>query len=159
MTFSPKGQYFLAAAGDAGDRSPVRIYNAKTGKLVSRFTPEEDIGWSGGRFSPDGSKVGFLGAPRIQSLRLGVGQWEAASQAGRAHAIPDLGNVFPRRQTYRLRRSRPEPCASGMRPPEKIVHTHLEGHAGGLRFGCFSPDGKHIVSYYSNDKTMRSRLG
>src|SRR5438876_9526551 len=53
VAFSPNGRYFLAA-GDAGGRSPVRVYDAKTGKLVCKFLPDDDVGWTSARFSPDG---------------------------------------------------------------------------------------------------------
>jgi WD40 repeat protein len=148
--FAPKGRYFLAA-GDAGVRSPVRIYDGKTGKLVSQFTPDEDLGWTGARFSPDGAKVVSWGSTSTKAY-----VWEAATGKQlfklEGHKEPvSLANFAPdgkrivsgsADQTLRV-----WDAATGK---ELLV---LEGHTDNC-LGCFSPDGKCIVSA-SHDRTLR----
>jgi WD40 repeat protein len=150
VTFAPGGRHFLAA-GDAGARSPVRIYQAKTGKLVCRFLPDEDIGWTGGRFSPDGTRVVSWGS---SSPNLYV--WEAATGKEllklEGHRDPVSFAAFSRDGKRILsgsvdRTLRIWDAASG-----KELRT-LEGHTDDCA-GCFSPDGKHVISY-SGDRTVR----
>jgi WD40 repeat protein len=150
VSFAPNGRYFLAA-GDAGVRSPVRVYDGKTGKLVSSFTPDEDLGWTGARFSPDGAKVVSWGSTSAK-----VYVWESAT--GRqlvkleGHKEPvSLASFSPNGkrilsagadQTLRV-----WDAATGK---ELLV---LDGHTDGC-VGCFAPDGIHIVSS-SHDRTLR----
>jgi WD40 repeat protein len=150
VTFSPNGRHFLAA-GDAGGRSPVRIYDAKSGKLICRFLPDEDIGWTGGRFSPDGSKVVSWGSTS-PNLYL----WEAATgkqllkleghrePVGLANFSPDGKQIVSGSADHMLR-IWDASTGKGLRA--------LEGHTDHCA-GVFSPDGKRIISY-SGDRTVR----
>jgi WD40 repeat protein len=151
VTFSPNGRYFLAA-GDAGGRSPVRIYDGKTAQLVSQLVPNEDVGWSGGAFNPDGTKVVSWGTT---SAALYV--WEAATGRqllkleGHKEVIlcgsfsPDGKRILSSSGDRTLR---VWDAATGK---ELLV---LEGHADGWCGGRFSPDGKRIVSSGA-DQTLR----
>jgi WD40 repeat protein/serine/threonine protein kinase len=148
VTFSPDGRYFLAT-GDAGNRSPVRIYDGKTGQLISQFVPDVDTGASYAAFSPDGTKV-------VSSDRAAAYVWESAK--GRrllkleghkerpwyATFSPDGKRILTGSFDHTLR---VWDAATGK---ELLV---LEGHADTCG-GYFSPDGKWIVSY-SADKTTR----
>jgi WD40 repeat protein len=150
VTFSEDGRYFLAA-GDAGVRSPVRIYDGKTGKLVSEFLPDEDSEWSGGAFNPDGTQVVSWGkgsaaafvwesATGKRLLKL-EGHKEAVANAAFA---PDGKRIVSasRDQTLRI-----WDAATG----KQLLL--LEGHMDDCG-GRFSPDGKWIVST-SADNTIR----
>jgi WD40 repeat protein len=150
VSFSPNGRYFVAG-GDAGDRSPVRIYDAKTGKLVSQFTPESDAGWSCGRFSPDSSKVVscWSGSTKIyvwdsatgrQLLKL-EGHKEPVHMAAFS---PDGKRIVSGSADHTLR------VWDATTGKELLT---LAGHDEDC-IGCFSPDGKRIVSS-GLDKTIR----
>jgi WD40 repeat protein len=150
VTFSGDGRYFLAA-GDASSRSPVRIYDGKTGKLVSQFIPDEDCGWSGAAFNPDGTQVVSWGnssaaayvwesATGKRLLRL-EGHKEAVSNAAFS---PDGKRLVSASHDRTLR---VWDAATGK---QLLV---LEGHTDDCG-GCFSPDGKWIVSA-SADNTIR----
>ncbi len=149
-TFAPNGRYFLGA-GDAGVRSPVRVYNSTTGQLVSEFAPTEDEGWTVAGFSPDSTKVvswGHLG----KVLHL----WDAATG----------------KELHRLE-GHTEACSGTFSPDGKRIVSgsadktlriwdaatgkellKLEGHTDPCQ-GTFSPDGKLVLSF-SGDKTMRT---
>jgi WD40 repeat protein len=150
VTFSPNGRYF-AAAGDAGGRSPVRIYDARTGKLECRFLPDEAVGWTGCRFSPDSTKVVSWGSTS-QNLYL----WEVGTgrqlRKLQGHKQPvSLANFstdgkwIVSGSADRTLRVWDVSAGTAMRV--------LEGHSADCA-GCFSPDGKQIVSY-SSDQTVR----
>jgi WD40 repeat protein len=150
ITFSGDGRYFLAA-GDAGGRSPVRIYDGKAGKLVSQFVPDEDWGWSGGAFNPDGTQVVSWG-----NGSAAANVWESATGKlllkleGHKEAVanaafsPDGKRIVSGSHDRTLR---VWDAATGK---QLLV---LEGHTDDCG-GCFSPDGKWIVSS-SADNTIR----
>jgi WD40 repeat protein len=146
VTFSPDGRYFLAA-GDAR-RSPLRIYDGKSGQLVSQFVPDEDMGWSGGAFNPDGTKV-LSWSYGISALYV----WESSTGQrlhkleGHTEAVnngafsPDGKLIVTGSQDHTLR---VWDVATGKQ------RLFLEGHKDDCG-GCFSPDGKRIVSAGGGD--------
>jgi WD40 repeat protein len=150
VVFSPNGGYFLAG-GDAGTRSPVRVYHARTGKLLSRFIPKEEVGWTGGGFSPDSTKVVSWGTGSAI-----VYVWESATGRpllkleGHQRAIsiaafsPDGKRIVSGSADHTLR------IWDAYTGKELLT---LAGHRDDCG-GCFSPDGKWIVSF-SNDRTIR----
>jgi tetratricopeptide (TPR) repeat protein/WD40 repeat protein len=150
VTFSPDGRYFLVA-GDAGGRSPVRIYSGRTGQLASQFVPDEDVGWSGGAFSPDGTKVVSWGST---SAALYV--WESATArqllkleghkaaVGQAAFSPDARRIVSGSADKTLR------IWDATTGKQLLV---LKGHAGDCG-GFFSPDDRWIVSS-GTDNTLR----
>jgi WD40 repeat protein/tRNA A-37 threonylcarbamoyl transferase component Bud32 len=141
VAFSPDGRYFLAA-GDA-KISPMRIYDGKTGKMVNQFFGDNLEGWNGGAFSPDGTKVvswsygsnavyvweSFTGL-RLHKL---VGHKEAINNAAFS---PDGTLLVTGSQDHTLR------IWDANTGKQKLL---LEGHKDDCG-GCFSPDGKWIVS-------------
>jgi WD40 repeat protein len=150
VAFAPKGGYFLAA-GDAGGRSPVRIYDAKNGKLVCRFLPDEDVGWTSACFSPDGTRVISWGSSS-PNLYL----WEAATARQllklEGHQDPVGHAAFSSDGKQIVSGSGDKTLRIWNAATGKELRV-LEGHTDDCT-GCFSPDGKRIISC-SGDRTLR----
>jgi WD40 repeat protein len=150
VTFSGDGRYFLAA-GDAGSRSPVRIYDGKTGKLVSQFVPDEDCGWSGGAFNPDGTQVVSWGNGSAAAY-----VWESATGKlllkleGHKEAVANAAFSPDGKRIVSASHDRTLRVWDAATGKQLLV---LEGHTDDCG-GCFSPDGKWIVST-SADNTIR----
>ncbi len=149
--FSPNGRFFLGA-GDAGLRSPVRVYNGTTGQQVSEFVPTEDEGWTGACFSPDSTQVVSWGHQgKVIHLWDAANGKEVHKLEGHTEAIasavfsPDGKRIVTGSSDKTLRLW---DAATG-----KELHK-LEGHTDMCR-GTFSPDGKLVLSF-GNDKTLRA---
>jgi WD40 repeat protein len=150
VSFSAAGRFFLAG-GDAGSRSPVRIYDTKTGKLVTQLTPDEEVGWSGARFSPDETKIVSWGSG---TANLYVWDTATGRQLHKLRGHKDCvltasfshdGKRIVSSSTDRT--SRVWNVATGK---ELLV---LQGHTSDCA-ACFAPNDNHIVSW-STDNTVR----
>jgi WD40 repeat protein len=149
VTFSPDGRYFLAA-GDAGNRSPVRVYDGRTGKLVSQFAPQEAEGWSAASFSPDGTQVVSWGNGRLHLWAAATGK-EIGKLEG--HTGPVLSGVFSPDGKRIVSASWDKTLRIWDAATGKELH-RLDKHTDGC-VGLFSPDGDLVVSF-SPDGTLRA---
>lgn len=151
ISFSPDGRYLLATCDARG--SPMRIADGKTGKLISQIIPDEDFGWSGGAFSPDGTKV----LSWSYGIKL-VYVWESSTGRrlqkleGHKEAIDNA--AFSPDGTRVISSSQDRTLRIWDWAKRKQLHI-LEGHTDDVG-GCFSPDGKWIVSAGGGeDSTIR----
>jgi WD40 repeat protein len=129
----------------------VRIYDGKSGKLLRQLVPNENVGWSGAQFSPDGAKVVSWGTGNTKAY-----VWETATgrqlftleghqkAVGVAAFSPDGKRIVTGSADHTLR------LWDASTGKEQLV---LTGHTADCG-ACFAPDGKRIVSY-SSDRTIR----
>ena len=150
VSFSSDGTLFLAG-GEMGSRSSVRIYNAHSGELVRKLVQHDGTGWSGGRFSRDGTKLvaWSTSSPNVFIWEIATGKLLFKLQGHKkdivwAEFTPDGKRIISSGFDKTLRvwdASTGKQLAS------------LEGHEKNC-VGLYSHDGKWIVSY-GLDSTIR----